>query len=483
MRKVILYPSSKTLDSTWRKQWADPFISTWNLLERFKYINKLKSRNLLESFSFVDSADFLKKSSRELHYLKWLDYAKIPIDLASSLEESKKNSHNIFLIFRNTILKKTHQEPDAFLVYFFKHYSKTFRHCPECMKKGYHSWVHQVVFFDDCLFHKSKLQESCPKCFAKIPYEIHFSYFRNGFECKCGHQFYTGSRQEIYKDWSKKHTPVKSSKIEELFQIITSEKNKLKEINIQISELQRFNEKVCFTALKLATNNEFTIWRKSVKIYPAIPLGIRSKHFFEELYSAPLSSEDNKKIRRIIEANMRYIHYAQLCLYQVLKSIIRYLKRTFLKPYKKAIRQYIKERVSSKNIDPCAFAYVKFRREAEFGDSNSKEVELGAYYHNHRDWIYAIPRIQTDERDFFDLIANISTINDINNMQNWPDMLWIHQHLYGNYVIKRFYDWIIHCRLPNEIHDGYFYPKDKSPIVFLKSENNTYKILFSKNFM
>lgn len=479
----MYHPSSQKPESTWKKEWADPFISPWCLLERFKYINKIRTKDILEFFSLIDSADFLKKASRELYQLKWIDYNKIPLDLANSIEDSKKNSLTIIMYFRNTILRDSIRTTGTgFFVYFLKHFSKTFQYCPKCMEEGYHSWMHQVVLFNSCLFHDSKIEKICPQCLSEIPYELNFAFFKNSFECKCGYKFYSANWQKLYTDWSNQHTPYNSSKAKDFFQIITSKRNKLKTINATINDFDKFSEPTNFSALKLAIENKFPIWHKSRKSHPTFPLGIRSIYILENSPQELVYKEYNNHSKSTLINHIDFYNYSSLCLYQTLKSIIRYLKRTFLKPYKKEIRLYVRGRGLPPNEDfSVVKAYVAFRRDVELRGSTSINVESGIYHYKIRKWANGFPNIFIYYREYTHLVVDIFNKGDEKNIYKWPDMMWVYQHFYGNYILKRFHDWINNYKCSDNF--SYTHCKEESPIAFLKLEKDTYKILFSKNIM
>lgn len=58
------------------------------------------------------------------------------------------------------------------------------RYCLVCLQKGFHSVMYQLLFLINCPAHTSEtLRTACPKCGAKIPYQIDVGTFKNPYSC------------------------------------------------------------------------------------------------------------------------------------------------------------------------------------------------------------------------------------------------------------------------------------------------------------
>ena len=163
---------------TWNNQWIWKYESIWCSLEKFKYSNELTSKDLgvilrasrerVQTESVYKSL-YLSKNIVDISSLSNL----LNIDVFNKLD----NDLNLFLdaLYNNLNIEK-------YIVY-------KLRYCPKCIEVGYHSIFHQLSFFDDCVFHNTKLKSKCPICKKEEPYLIKYSKSKHGFSCECGYSY------------------------------------------------------------------------------------------------------------------------------------------------------------------------------------------------------------------------------------------------------------------------------------------------------
>ena len=90
-------------------------------------------------------------------------------------------SHNRSII--STILKPVE--------YFSEHihtwFPMSLKWCSECVKKGFHSWLHQFSLIKRCPTHQIDLICACPGCMKQIPFLLSDYSLSDPFTCKCGY--------------------------------------------------------------------------------------------------------------------------------------------------------------------------------------------------------------------------------------------------------------------------------------------------------
>jgi hypothetical protein len=66
----------------------------------------------------------------------------------------------------------------------------TFRHCPRCARRGFHSVLYQLASLTHCPLHKkTALVERCPKCKHRLRYELNVLTLEHPYRCtECRHR-------------------------------------------------------------------------------------------------------------------------------------------------------------------------------------------------------------------------------------------------------------------------------------------------------
>ncbi len=68
--------------------------------------------------------------------------------------------------------------------------SPRFRYCPKCLRRGYHSVVHQLDTVLQCPLHGNWLEAECHRCGHSTPYRLNASLLDAPYRCGNCRQFY-----------------------------------------------------------------------------------------------------------------------------------------------------------------------------------------------------------------------------------------------------------------------------------------------------
>jgi hypothetical protein len=181
----------------WRKEWINAFESPWSIFEKVCLANQVTRTEVLRTLGNQDVKNIksflIGDKRREL------------INLSGFDPNMLKHYLDYDLIGHNKSIKITILKP---LEYFNEHILTWFPQfmswCPDCMKMGYHSWLHQFALVHNCPIHQTNLINACPSCFSKIPFLLSDSGLSDPFTCKCG--FKLANFTETH--WSEWNFPV-----------------------------------------------------------------------------------------------------------------------------------------------------------------------------------------------------------------------------------------------------------------------------------
>lgn len=109
---------------TWKNEYLLPFESFWGRIAKFCYLNCVP-------WTYINSS------------LKKYFYAKL-------------SSDEMFCIYLPSFNGKRYEISDDIFNDINRNY-EVYRYCPECMKYGYHSILHEIDGFDYCFLHQCKL--------------------------------------------------------------------------------------------------------------------------------------------------------------------------------------------------------------------------------------------------------------------------------------------------------------------------------------
>ncbi len=160
----------------WRKKITVRFESLWSLLHKFAFLNSTDSHSIREIFALED---FRRKNlggvwkwskRRDLRDFGALDPKKLSYVLQLDRDVLDKAVLSTYLNKREI----GHFTADKL------------RYCKECIKKGFHSVIYQLQFFEFCPIHRNiKLISRCETCKNDIPYELSVKAFKVPYSCSC----------------------------------------------------------------------------------------------------------------------------------------------------------------------------------------------------------------------------------------------------------------------------------------------------------
>lgn len=171
---------------TWDNNWINLYESPWSILEKIKYANEVTIDDLVEVLGVNPS---LEENS----------------NVFSTCAELIKQ---IELQLNDAITANFYEDTQQALGSFFneKDLAKYFRpfvtYCPICIKEGYHSIYHQLIFKNECFIHHVPLKIGCPNCGWKIPFNKPANRLK-GFTCICYYNYLSKSSfTEVLTSWN-----------------------------------------------------------------------------------------------------------------------------------------------------------------------------------------------------------------------------------------------------------------------------------------
>lgn len=184
----------------WDSRWIWPYETLYGMLSKFAYINVLHGNSMFDLINI----NGCKKSMKCYYYNKYMVISKYKIDFIKIGDLLEFDVARELLEWVKELLYplKVKSFPYSFDYAKEQWFRRTFTYCPECMKYGYYSIYHQLVFTQHCFIHEDvHLQETCPSCGEKISYEIQSKRGIIPFSCHCGHRLFEGDTLEIFNLW------------------------------------------------------------------------------------------------------------------------------------------------------------------------------------------------------------------------------------------------------------------------------------------
>lgn len=128
----------------WSKQWVRPYESLWSIMHNFRIVNHCSR--------YQDALKLLGLSDKHLLVPRYDSRWGIFNTLSDKLNDYEVVDKQLipegYSNYFNSINKAMKSCP-----YFI---SSQLRYCPECMKQGYHSILHQLSGVEYCPFHKQE---------------------------------------------------------------------------------------------------------------------------------------------------------------------------------------------------------------------------------------------------------------------------------------------------------------------------------------
>lgn len=154
---------------TWNTDWINPFESAFCLLNKFALLNALGIESMAKLF--VARKPRGQIASAYANGIPLMKLEQLNADNFCRLLQVSKSDMNNAFPFPNF---------DSQLIPF----SDQLRYCRRCIKRGFHSVLHQMEMFDECPIHHTRLSVGCPHCGRMIPYKLTANTISKPFQCE-----------------------------------------------------------------------------------------------------------------------------------------------------------------------------------------------------------------------------------------------------------------------------------------------------------
>lgn len=179
------------MDYTFDTNWLQPFESTWCTHEKIKYANELTGSQYLSLLSITLD----KYQTHCLH-----DNYEIGIKDMKKVEKLLNVSlQNSYLESIRTVLGPLYVEND-----FDRYFYAYLKVCPTCIKQGYHSYYHQLIFQKDCPFHKQPLEEKLAGN-TRIPFGVSGAKTKKAYSFVPELSDHPGVAKQLFNSWKNKN--------------------------------------------------------------------------------------------------------------------------------------------------------------------------------------------------------------------------------------------------------------------------------------
>ncbi|MFX3634425.1 MAG: hypothetical protein ACE3L7_00145 [Candidatus Pristimantibacillus sp.] len=165
----------------WKTEWINAYETPWSIFEKLCFANHITRTDLLKTLGSTEvrqiRGTLVGDKRRELINLSGFDHPMLHKYLDFDL--AAQNNTDI-----KSILKPIEYIYENIHTWF----PTRMRWCPDCMRYGYHSWIHQFIMTKRCPFHDNELLESCPSCSNDIPFLLSDRRMNEPFTCICGYK-------------------------------------------------------------------------------------------------------------------------------------------------------------------------------------------------------------------------------------------------------------------------------------------------------
>lgn len=182
----MILESPKPRHVCWRPREIQPFESAWSLLQKFCRWNRALHQDAWELFA-VPEKRFVPGHPARLFSRGMIDRKRMAHALGLSLEEVNDGFVDRFLADGRYSTEDRLSSPNV-------------RVCPECITRGYHSALHDILFIPACVVHNEPLQDACPRCGQVLRRALPTATRDTTFSCSCGHILWPGDRVHVMTD-------------------------------------------------------------------------------------------------------------------------------------------------------------------------------------------------------------------------------------------------------------------------------------------
>jgi hypothetical protein len=298
---------------------------------------------------------------KNLYSLSGFDLKHLEMDLSYPLE---KMNIEMLVQLENPFVTPTKATNN---IHKFRN---NFTFCPICLKRKYHSTLHQFHFFQECPFHNIQLVKKCPSCNMEIPYKFDDSMFQRPYQCKCGHLFSENKPFRNYVFTNK----ISNKGINDWLKLSKENIGRLSNIKL----IHDFDEipysesdyKYSYTDLNQVLNKNYWIKLNLPKSSQRKLLNNRKKYLIKyhyELFSSIFPNDFNDDYLEKIYTNIQ----------QIFSSIARHYRKTILRNHIKCIKNITRnDKLIIEENCPFAMAYVYWKKRYQ-GFKDMKFVDNG----------------------------------------------------------------------------------------------------------
>jgi hypothetical protein len=146
-----------TFNFNWSADWIQDYESPWGILEKFMWANAIDGNTILELIGNKNVKQLKKISNAGSRHRSLVYFSSIDSNMSQKIiGMDLKEYHD------NLVEKLIHIIPN--IKYVNNYFHSNLSYCPICLRKGYHSILHQLKIFDFCAFHpEQKLIVRCVK--------------------------------------------------------------------------------------------------------------------------------------------------------------------------------------------------------------------------------------------------------------------------------------------------------------------------------
>jgi len=163
------------LNTNWRPKAVSRFESNWSKIQKFSYLNHIDATIIKTSLctdEWVSKPHLWGQKDGQLLEKSHLSTAKL-----ASIFQTSEYSINEGWVEPYLVTDLSEQYS----------YQTKLRYCPECILKGYHSALYQMLWLFECPIHKVPLLSSCPNCGNPIETSLLNKNLTTPYGCHCKH--------------------------------------------------------------------------------------------------------------------------------------------------------------------------------------------------------------------------------------------------------------------------------------------------------
>ncbi|MBB3132241.1 hypothetical protein FHS19_006970 [Paenibacillus rhizosphaerae] len=176
----------------WKSEWVNVYETPWSIFEKLCFANHITRTDVIRTLGSKEIQQIknviIGDKWRELIKLSGFDHQMLHNYIGFNIADQINTDINL-------ILKPIEYIYENILTWF----PKSIRWCPDCMSKGYHSWVHQFTLTQQCPYHANKIINSCPNCSNEIPFLLSDRSMDEPFTCTCGYKLAEFSH---WREWN-----------------------------------------------------------------------------------------------------------------------------------------------------------------------------------------------------------------------------------------------------------------------------------------